>query len=405
MINGVILDGIMSIKDSDTFKNQFRTLNDRFYLYLSKCQQDLRCSDAFSRVTESSLDIISVTLRFQMLFLMNQTNPLCTTNLGLNNWNLFLLIANQGIENVVVRPLTIILIARIYRCSIEDQRVLSRSIPLMIILAQQATSSHFVDPPGDYPNDGSVLSITTIWSDFIGFTFDENFKTNSSFYNDLCVNSGVTNEYYLSPTGILPLCNQTKLSKYNYTLPSVFKDVLYSKNPRYWGRFEVNPRIFRSQRGGALLFNGDLDYNSPLTTAQQVQKLFEIQEIPTRLVEMKGLTHVTGIQSFTKQGGFQAATCTGQIILQFLYQEELNLHLSNLNVTCSSKENLIGIDWFYSDPTVNQTLHALFANLTYDYWGLNTTTKLMANHSSVLNMNLFMIFFSFLFLLKSTGKI
>ena len=271
-------------------------------MYLSKCQQDMSCSKAFSLVTGTDQDILSVTLRLQMLFLTNKTNPQCAQNMGLNSWYLFILIANEGIENIVVRPLAMILIARIYRCSPEDQRVLSRAIPIMLSLAQQSSSRHLIDPPDNYPNDGSVLGITTIWSDFIGLTLNDSIKTNPEFYNDLCINSSVSNDFYLAPTGILPLCNVTQLSKYNYTLPSEFKDVIYSKNPRYWGQLQINPRIFRSRQGGALFFNGDLDYNSPLTTAQQVQQSFEIQEIPTKFVTMKDLTHVTAVQSYTKNG-------------------------------------------------------------------------------------------------------
>jgi hypothetical protein len=367
----------MSVKDSDVSRNQIKTINDRFYSYLSKCQQDIQCSKAFSIVTGNDQDILSVTLRLQMLFLTNKTNPLCTNNLGLNSWQLFTQIGNEGIENIAVRPLTVILIARLYRCSPEDQQVLSRAIPIMISLIQARSSGHLIDPPDAYPDDGAVLSITTIWSDFIGPTINDSIKTNLEFYNDLCVNSSVSNELYLAPTGTLPLCNETKLLKYNYTLPSAFKDIIYSRNTRYWGQFQVNPRIFHSQQGGALLFNGDLDYNSPITSAEQVQSLFEAQEIPTKLVAMKGLTHVTLIQSYTKHGGFYSTTCTEQIIVQFLYQQELNLNLSNLNDKCNSKENLIGIDWFYKDSTVNQTLHLLFGNSTYNYWGIDTAMNVL----------------------------
>lgn len=366
----------MSIKDSDVAQNQIKRLNDRFYLYLSKCQQDSQCSKAFSVVTSTDEDILSVTLRLQMLFLTNKTDPTCTNNLGLNSWSLFIQIGNTGIEDVAVRPLTVILIARIYRCSSEDQRVLSRAIPLMISFIEKLLPGGLIDPPTDYPNDGGVLGITTIWSDFLGLTLSDSVKTNPVFFNDFCVNSSVSNELYLAPTGILPICNETKISKYNYTASSAFKDVLYSKNPRYWGQFQVSPTIFHSRKGGALLFNGDLDYNSPLTTAQQVRQFFELQDIPTKLISMKGLTHVTGIQSYTKQGGFQSPSCTEEIIVQFLYQQELNLTLSDLNDQCDSKENLIGIDWFYKNPTINQTLHLLFANSTYNYWGIDPTTNL-----------------------------
>jgi hypothetical protein len=320
--------------------------------------------------------------------------------MGLDNWLLFIQIGSQGIEEITVRPLTMILIARLYRCSSEDQRVLSRAIPLMISLVQKYSFGQLIDPPNVYPDDGSVLSIVTIWSDFFGLTLNDSIKTNPVFYNDLCVNSSVANEIYLSPTGVLQICNETKLSKYNYTLPSAFKDVLYSKNPRYWGQFEINPRIFRSRQGGALLFNGDLDYNSPLTTAQQVQKFLQIQDIPTKLVAMKGLTHVTLVQSYTKNDGFQLTTCTEQIIVQFLYQQELNLNLSDLNDTCHLKENLIGIDWFYTNPTVNQTLHILFSNLTYNYWGIDTTmneSETDRNQSGRINATFPWSFFPILF--------
>jgi hypothetical protein len=370
MIDGVILDGVMSIKDSDAAQNQIKRLNDRFYLYLSKCQQDIECSKAFNIVTGTDQDILSVTLRLQMLFLTNKTNPACTNNLGLNNWLLFMQIGSTGIEEVTARPLTVILIARIYRCSSDDQRILSRAIPLIISLVQALSPGHLIDPPNAFPSDGAVLSITTIWSDFLGLTLNDSVKTNPIFFNDFCIKSSASNELYLAPTGILPICNETKISKYNYTLPSAFEDVLYLKNPRYWGQFQINPRIFHSRQGGVLLFNGDLDYNSPMTTAQQTQQYFDQQEIPSRLVAMKGLTHVTAIQSYTKYGGFRLPSCTEQIIAQFLYQQELNLTLSNLNDACNSKENLIGIDWFYKDPTVNQTLHSLFANSTYNYWGI-----------------------------------
>ncbi|CAF1374815.1 unnamed protein product [Rotaria sordida] len=121
IIDGIILDGVMSIKDSDVFQNQIKNLNHRFYLYLSKCQQDQLCSKAFSFVIGSNQDIISVTLTLQTLFQTNLTNALCTTNLGLNNWDLFILIANQAIEMITTRPLPAILIARLYRCSSEDQ--------------------------------------------------------------------------------------------------------------------------------------------------------------------------------------------------------------------------------------------------------------------------------------------
>jgi hypothetical protein len=372
MINGVILDGVMSVKGYDAAISQITRLNDRFYLYLSKCQQDIDCSKAFSTVTGIDQDIISVTLHLQTLFLTNNTNPACTRDLGLDDWLLFMQIGSTGIEELSVRPLTVILIARIYRCSLDDQKILSRTIPILISLVDKSSP---IDPPDAFPNDGAVLSITTIWSDFLGLTLNDSVKTNPVFFNDFCIRSGIANEIYIAPTGILPLCNETQVSKYNYTLPTAFTDVLYLKNPRYWGKFQVNPRIFQSRQGGVLLFNGDLDYNSPLTTAQQTQQLFHQQEIPTQLIAMKGLTHVTAIQSYTKQGGFQSPSCTEQIIVQFLYQQELNLTLSNLDASCNSKEHLIGIDWFYNDPTVNKTLHLLFANATYNYWGIEEITN------------------------------
>ncbi|CAF5011683.1 unnamed protein product, partial [Rotaria magnacalcarata] len=280
-----------------------------------------------------------------------------------------------------------------YRCSDEDQRVLSRAIPNLIAIAEQSLAPSLVDPPNVYLDDGNVLSITTVWSDFVGFTLEENFKTNSSFFNDFCINSGVLNEYYLASTGPMPVCREVQSSKYNYTIPSIFTDILYTKNPRYWGQLQVNPQIFRSTNGGALLLNGDLDYNSPMYSAQQTQRWLQSEHIRTKLIEMKGLAHVTSAQSHTKQGGFQSTTCTDQIIVQFLYQQELNLDLETINYTCSLKENLIGIDWLYSNPIVNQTLHTLFGNSVIDYWGINatevelveTTTKSTANQSGRLS--------------------
>ncbi|CAF4532819.1 unnamed protein product, partial [Rotaria magnacalcarata] len=233
----------------------------------------------------------------------------------------------------------------LYRCSDEDQRVLSRTIPNLIAIAEQSLAPSLVDPPNVYLDDGNVLSITTIWSDFVGFTLEEKFKTNSSFFNDFCINSGVLNEYYLASAGPMPVCREVQSSKYNYTIPSIITDILYTKNPRYWGQLQVNPQIFRSTNGGALLLNGDLDYNSPMYSAQQTQRWLQSEHIRTKLIEMKGLAHVTSAQSHTKQGGFQSTTCTDQIIVQFLYQQELNLDLETINYTCSLKENLIGIDW------------------------------------------------------------
>ncbi|CAF4276771.1 unnamed protein product, partial [Rotaria sordida] len=162
-INGIILDGIMSIKKSDVFQNQIKSINNRFYLYLSKCQNDIFCATAFKHVTGTDEDIITVTLTLQMLFLTNLTNSMCTTNLGLNNWNLFTIIASQSIELISIRPLAAVLIARLYRCSVEDQRVLSVALPILIALAEQSLTPKLVDPPSVYPDDGNVLSITTIW--------------------------------------------------------------------------------------------------------------------------------------------------------------------------------------------------------------------------------------------------
>ncbi|CAF1465686.1 unnamed protein product [Adineta ricciae] len=395
IIDGIILDGVMSIKHSDVFRNQLKNLNHRFYLYLSKCQQDSLCSKAFHQVTGTNQDIIGVTLTLEMLFETNMTNVQCTTQLGLNDWNLFMLIANQAIEVINYRPLAAILIARIYRCSNEDQQILSRSLPFMVNIAQQSISKRFIDPPYLYPNDGNVLSLT-IWSDFIGFNLNENIKENFTFFNDFCINSRVLNEFNLARTGPIQFCDETQIFKYNYTLSSPLRDVLYTRNSNYWGKFKVNQEIFRSKRSGVLLFNGDLDYNSPMSAAQQVQRLFQSESIRTKLIEMKGLTHVTAIQSYTKKGGFQSSTCTHQIIREFLYQEELNLDLDTINYTCSSQDNLIGIDWFYSDPMVNQTLYTVFANSITNYWGVNITDidmELITNKSKKLNMNLFLIDF------------
>ncbi|CAF3723365.1 unnamed protein product [Rotaria socialis] len=374
-IDGIILDGIMSIKRSDAFQNQIKSINNRFYLYLSKCQNDISCAKTFALVTGTDQDIITVTLALQMLFLTNLTNPLCTTNLGLNDWDLFALIASESIELISARPLAAILIARLYRCSIEDQRILSRALPILIALIEKSLAPSLIDPPDVYPDDGNVLSITTVWSDFVGFTLEENFKTNITFFNDFCINSAAINKYYLASTGPMPVCREIEHWKYNYTIPSVFSEILYTKNPRYWGQFQVNSQIFRSNKDGALLLNGDLDYNSPMYSAQQTQIWFQSEHIPTKLIEMKGLTHVTSVQSYTKQGGCQSTTCTDQIVVQLLYENELNLNLDTIDYTCSSKENLIGIDWLYSNPIVNQTLYTLFGNSTTNYWGTNTTVK------------------------------
>ncbi|CAF3907234.1 unnamed protein product, partial [Rotaria sordida] len=45
-----------------------------------------------------------------------------------------------------------------------------------------------------------------------------------------------------------------------------------------------------------------------MSTAQQVQKLFQSKFIRTKLVEMKGLTHVTVTQSHTKKDGMESST-------------------------------------------------------------------------------------------------
>ncbi|CAF4887799.1 unnamed protein product, partial [Rotaria sp. Silwood2] len=187
-------------------------------------------------VTGTDEDIITFTLTLQMLFLTNLTNPMCTINLGLNSWDLFTLIASQSIELITVRSLAAILVARLYRCSTEDQRVLARVLPILIVLVEKSSAPGLVDPPGAYPYHENVLSIITVWSDF----------------------SGVINKYYLAPTGPMPVCREKQQSKYNYTIPSVFTDILYTKDPRYWGHFQVDPQLFRSNEGGALLLNGDL---------------------------------------------------------------------------------------------------------------------------------------------------
>ena len=337
---------------------------------------DRLCSKAFSLVSGTDLDILSVTLKLQMLFLTNMTNLLCTNNLGLNNWYQFSQIANYEIETIQSRPITAIFIARIYRCSIEDQRVLSRALPILIDLIQPSSSTELIDSPEMYPNDGYVLLITTLWIDFLGLTIDENLKTNANFYNDFCIKNNIINQVYLMTLSLWPICSDTQLSKYNYTLASEFKDVLYEKNSRYWGKFQVNKNICRSKPGGALLFHGDLDGNTPMFNAQQLQNYFKFEGIQTKLIEMEGLTHVTGYQSFIKKGGFKSATCTGQIVLQFLYQNQLNLNISTIDYTCSSfEENLIGIDWFYSEPIINKQLFQIFDNSTTDYWGINMTIE------------------------------
>ncbi|CAF0979076.1 unnamed protein product [Adineta steineri] len=374
-INGVILDGVMSIKKGDSFENQIKSINNRFYMYLSKCQNDIQCSKVFNLVTGTDQDIIGVTVTLQRLFLTNMTNPLCTTNLGLNSWMLFSLIASQGIEVITTRPIAAILIARVYRCSAEDQRVLSHALPILIAVAEQSLSPALIDPPNMDSADGMVVSIVTVWSDFIGFTLNENVKTNPSFFNNFCINVNVTNEFSFAPIGPIPLCRETQISKTNYSIPSVFQDILYSKNPRYWGNFKVNPEIFRSHEGGVLMLNGDLDYNTPMYGAQETSLLFQLEHIRTKLVEMKDLTHVTSYQSYTKNAVVGSTTCTDQIIVQFLYQQELNLDLETIDCNCSLKENLFGIDWLYSNYIVNATLYQMFGSSTTNYWGINITSE------------------------------
>ena len=137
-----------------------------------------------------------------------------------------------------------------------------------------------------------------------------------------------------------------------------------------------------------------------MSTAQQVEKLFQMRSIRTKLVQMKGLAHVTAVQSYTKQDGFHSATCTEQIILQYLYQQELNVNLDTLNYTCSLKENLIGIDWFYTDPTINETLYTTFANSTTNYWGINMTdTEPIINASNKFYTNSFLFFLLIFYIL------
>ncbi|CAF4847571.1 unnamed protein product, partial [Rotaria sp. Silwood2] len=115
----------------------------------------------------------------------------CTINLGLNSWDLFTLIASQSIELITVRSLAAILVARLYRCSTEDQRVLARVLPILIVLVEKSSAPGLVDPPGAYPYHENVLSIITVWSDFVGFTLEQNFKSNASFFNDFCMNRAV----------------------------------------------------------------------------------------------------------------------------------------------------------------------------------------------------------------------
>ncbi|CAF4383552.1 unnamed protein product, partial [Rotaria socialis] len=123
------------------------------------------------------------------------------------------------------------------------------------------------------------------------------------------------------------------------------------------------------------MLNGDLDYNTPMYSAQQTQLLFQSEHIETKLIEMKDLTHVTSFQSYPKNAVVESTTCTDQIIVQFLYQQELNLDLETIDCNCSLKENLFGIDWFYSNPVVNETLYRLFGNSTTNYWGINITSQ------------------------------
>jgi hypothetical protein len=102
--------------------------------------------------------------------------------------------------------------------------------------------------------------------------------------------------------------------------------------------------------------------------AQLTKKWFVQAHMPTTLVSMKGLTHVTSIQSATEHDAFQSNTCIDRIIVQLLHQQELNSNLKTIDDRCSLNENLIGIDWLYSNSMINQTLFTLFDNATTHFW-------------------------------------
>ncbi|CAF4853089.1 unnamed protein product [Rotaria sp. Silwood1] len=129
------------------------------------------------------------------------------------------MVCNQEIENLAVRPITIILIARIYSCSSEGQPVIYHAISLMIALTGESSSENLMDSHESYSNDGDI----TILINFI---------------------------------------------------------------------FAV----------------------------------------------------ITNTQSHTKRDEFRSTICTRQIIVQFIYQQELNKNSVNIDYTSSLKDNLIAID-------------------------------------------------------------
>ncbi|CAF3640697.1 unnamed protein product [Rotaria sp. Silwood1] len=66
------------------------------------------------------------------------------------------MVCNQEIENLAVRPITIILIARIYSCSSEGQPVIYHAISLMIALTGESSSENLMDSHESYSNDGDM---------------------------------------------------------------------------------------------------------------------------------------------------------------------------------------------------------------------------------------------------------
>jgi hypothetical protein len=75
----------------------------------------------------------------------------------------------------------VILIARIYDCSREEQRVLSQVLLVIIAGPLQSTAENFIDPPDAFSSDGELLSATAAGSDSAGFSLGKNFKKNAEF--------------------------------------------------------------------------------------------------------------------------------------------------------------------------------------------------------------------------------
>ncbi|CAF4616754.1 unnamed protein product [Rotaria sp. Silwood1] len=77
------------------------------------------------------------------------------------------MVCNQEIENLAVRPITIILIARIYSCSSEGQPVIYHAISLMIALTGESSSENLMDSHESYSNDGDIATLSDAKSELV----------------------------------------------------------------------------------------------------------------------------------------------------------------------------------------------------------------------------------------------